>query len=150
MNTVTYTSNTVERLWDDLMMIGFGKNIDSFRSFPKQNSGFPFYNVIKIDDDTFGIEVAVAGYSEDDIEISEHNSTLIIDGRKREAEREYIYRGISAKNFTRTFALAEHVHVQSADLNNGMLQIVLKRDIPEEAKPKRIAIGPKKTKMINK
>lgn len=124
-------------------MIGFGKSIDSFRSFPKQNSGFPFYNVINIDDDTFGVEVAVAGYSEDEIEISEHNSTLTIKGSKKEEERDYVYRGISSKNFTRTFALAEHVHVASARLKDGMLQVVLKREVPEEKKPKRIAITSK-------
>lgn len=140
-STVTYSNNTVDRLWDDLMMIGFGDKINSFRSFPKQNSGFPFYNVIKIDEDNFGIEIAVAGFAEEDIEISEHNSSLIITGKQSEDSRKYLYKGISAKSFTRTFALAEHVHVTSARMKNGMLQIALKREVPEEKKPKRIAIG---------
>lgn len=140
-STVTYATNTIERLWDDLTMIGFGDKINSFRSFPKQNSGFPFYNVIKIDDNTFGVEIAVAGYSENDIEISEHNSALVVKGTLAEDDRDFIYKGISAKSFSRTFALAEHVHVSSARMKDGMLQIVLKRDVPEEKKPKRIAIG---------
>jgi molecular chaperone IbpA len=138
-NTVTY--NTVDKMWDDLMMIGFGKNINNLQSFPKHNSGFPFYNVIKVDENTFGIEVAVAGFSEENIEISEHNSSLTIVGRIDDTEeKNYLHRGITTKSFSRTFALAEHVHVASARMKNGMLQIVLKRDVPEEAKPKRIAI----------
>ena len=77
-STVTYATNTIERLWDDLTMIGFGDKINSFRSFPKQNSGFPFYNVIKIDDNTFGVEIAVVGYSENDIEIKVFLPSLLV------------------------------------------------------------------------
>jgi molecular chaperone IbpA len=123
------------------MMIGFGDKVNSFRTFPRQNSGFPFYNVVKIDEDTFGIEIAVAGFSEDDIEISEHNSSLVVSGKQGDDSREYLHKGISAKSFARTFALAEHVHVTSARLKNGMLQIALKREIPEEKKPRHITIG---------
>jgi molecular chaperone IbpA len=121
---------------DDLFMIGFGTQYGK----PKVTSGFPFYNVIKIDEDTFGIELALAGFTRDNIEISEHNSSLTITGNKEETEREYLHQGISSKNFTRSFALAEHVHVQGAKMESGVLQIVLKREVPEEKKPKQIAI----------
>lgn len=136
MKSVTYSSNTISSMLDDLFMIGFGSNYNTPRS-----TGFPFYNVVKIDEDTFGVELAIAGFSQDDIDISEHKSSLIIKGERGEDERDYIYRGITSKKFIRTFALAEHVHVASARMKDGILQIVLKREVPEEKKPKRIAIG---------
>ena len=136
--TATYTTNTVNStLIDDLFMIGFNS---MFNNRNKISGGFPFYNVVKIDEDTFGIEIAVAGFAEEDIEISEQNSSLTVKGESKDDERNYIYRGITSKSFTRNFALAEHVHVSSARLKDGMLQIIVKREIPEEKKPKRIAI----------
>lgn len=137
--TVTYTSNSFNSVIDDLFMIGFNSMFDNRN---RVSSGFPFYNVIKIDDDSFGIELALAGFEQDDIDISEHNGSLIIKGEHKEDEnRNYLHKGIAAKKFTRSFVLAEHVHVASARMKNGILQIALKREIPEEKKPKRIAIG---------
>jgi molecular chaperone IbpA len=134
--TLTYTNNALNSMLDDLFMIGFGTQ----QGKPRVTPGFPFYNVIKIDEDTFGIEIALAGYERKDVEITEHNSSLLIKGTKEEAPGDYLHQGISNRNFTRSFALAEHVHVQSAKMENGLLQIILKREVPEEKKPKQIVI----------
>lgn len=135
-NTTTVNYNSLNSVLDDLFMIGFGAHYNK----PRSNTGFPFYNVVKIDDETFGIELALAGYTTSDVNITEHNSSLVIEGNRTEEAKDYIHQGISAKNFTRTFALAEHVHVSSAKLEDGILQVVLKREVPEEKKPKHIAI----------
>ena len=128
---------TIDTFIDDLFMIGFGPRYTRHVG----STGFPFYNVLKVDEDNFLIQLALAGFEEEFIEVSEHNSTLIVKGtRPFDQSGEYLWKGISAKTFTRSFALAEHVHVESAKLENGMLNIRLKRDVPEEAKPKRIAI----------
>ena len=129
---------TLTNLLDDLYMIGFNS---TWTPRGSSTPGFPFYNVIKLDADSFLVEVALAGYDENNIELSEHNSTLVIKGTSpSDMDGNYLYKGISARSFTRTFALAEHVHVESAKMNNGILYVSLKRDVPEEARPKRIAI----------
>lgn len=127
---------TLDKIIDDLYMIGFNSTFGK-----PANNAFPFYNVLKLDEDSYLIQIALAGFDEDLIEISEQKSTLIVNGtRPFDISGEYLWKGISAKSFTRSFALAEHVHVESAKLEKGMLNIRLKRDVPEEAKPKRIAI----------
>ena len=136
MKNTNVNYNSLNSVLDDLFMIGFGAHYNK----PRNNTGFPFYNVVKIDEETFGIELALAGYSTDDVTLLEHNSSLVIEGNRVEKEKDYIHQGISTKNFKRTFALAEHVHVVSAKLENGMLNIILKREVPEEKKPKQIAI----------
>jgi len=124
-------------VFNDPWFIGFDK---FWNQTANTNSGFPFYNIVKIDKDTFGIELALAGFNQKDIELEERNSSLIIRGEKKDDERDYIHKGIAAKKFSRSFMLAEHVHVASAKMDNGMLQIILKREIPESEKPKKIAI----------
>ena len=143
----TYTTNTFNTLdsawppkanmWNDIFMIGFDKLWDRTVS----NTGFPFYNVIKINEDEFEVELALAGFAAEDVEIQEHKSSLIITGNRNDADKDYMYKGISSRSFTRTFALAEHVHVKDARMENGMLMIVLRRNVPEEAKPKTIEIS---------
>lgn len=137
----TYTANTwpsnKSSVWNDLFMIGFDKLWNTTVS----NTGFPFYNVSKINDDEFQVEIALAGFAAEDVEIQEHKSSLIITGNRHNAEeKDYLYKGISHRKFTRTFALAEYVHVTDARMENGMLMITLRREVPEEDKPKTIAI----------
>ena len=142
MSVATYTMNTwpsnKSSVWNDLFMIGFDKLWNTTVS----NNGFPFYNVSKINDDEFQVEIALAGFAAEDVEIQEHKSSLLITGNRNNAEeKEYLYKGISTKKFTRTFALAEYVHVTDARMENGMLVITLRRQVPEEDKPKTIAIS---------
>ena len=122
-----------DNLFDDLMRVS---NMQS-------NSNYPPHNVIKTGDDTVTIEVAVAGFAEGEIDISLDKHQLSITGeRKREEDEnhEYLHRGISKRDFKHTFTLAEHVEVRNASIQDGILSVYLERQVPEEAKPKSIAI----------
>lgn len=143
---ITYAGNTFtgtgtwNTLFNDPFFIGFDKMIDRLSNTSHQQSGFPPYNVRKIDEDTFVVELAVAGYNKASLEVTEHDGVLTIKGERPEDSEEYVHKGIAGRKFTRTFSLAEYMFVDSADLNDGMLYIVIKRDIPEEKKPKTIKI----------
>jgi molecular chaperone IbpA len=106
------------------------------------NNTYPPYNIIKEDEDTFLIEIAVAGFNEDELDVSIDQGQLIITGNtsNREDSKNYIHRGIGARNFTRNFRLADHLEVQSASLANGLLTVELFRLVPEELKPRKITI----------
>lgn len=105
------------------------------------NKLYPPHNVVKHDDSTFTIELALAGYSKDDLKVEVKEGILVIAGDKAGEEREYLHRGISSKKFTRTFRLSEHVVVSGADFVDGLLVIDLKVEIPEEKLPRSIPIG---------
>ena len=109
----------------------------------QSNSNYPPHNVIKTGDRTVTIEVAVAGFAEGEIDIALDKRLLTITGaRKRDEEEshEYLHRGISSRDFKHTFTLAEHVEVRNASITDGILSVYLEREVPEEAKPKSIAI----------
>lgn len=135
----TYGS-TANSLLSDPFFIGFDKMFNRLTNTANQQSGFPPYNVRKVDEDTFVVELAVAGYNKESLDITEHDGVLTIKGERPEDVEEYIHKGIAGRKFTRTFTLAEYMYVDSADLNDGMLYVVVKRDIPEEKKPKTISI----------
>ena len=125
--------------------IGFDNMFDELMRVTAQqtNSNYPPHNVIKTGDDTVTIEVAVAGFAEGEIDIALDKRLLTITGaRKREGDEthEYLHRGISSRDFKHTFTLAEHVEVRSAAIKDGILAVHLEREVPEEAKPKTIAI----------
>jgi molecular chaperone IbpA len=106
-------------------------------------TAYPPYNLIKITDDEFVVEVALAGFTMEDLEITQNARKLTIEGHKPEIEGEevtYLHRGISSRAFTRDFVLAEHVDVKEAKFDNGILRITLRREVPEEMKPRQIAI----------
>ena len=103
---------------------------------------YPPYNIERLSDDRYQITLAVAGFSPDEISVTaEYNVVTIEGGKAEKAEREYLYRGISARPFKRQFELADYVHVKSAAFDNGLLKIELVREIPEAMKPRRIAIN---------
>ena len=127
--------------------VGFDTIIDELQRVSNQRDNYPPYNVVKHDDDHFTIEVAVAGFEEGDINITVEKNILTIKGeqaikvyKEDELEPEYLHRGISSRNFARTFTLADHVEVVGAKAENGILKIELERQVPEEQKPKTIAI----------
>lgn len=142
-NTLTLRSFDIPQLHK--FGIGFDSMFDELMrvSNMQANSNYPPHNVIKTGEDTVTIEVAVAGFAEGEIDISLDKRVLTIAGeRKREenADHEYLHRGISSRDFRHTFTLAEHVEVKSAAICNGILSVYLEREVPEEAKPKAIAI----------
>ena len=104
---------------------------------------YPPYNIERTGDDSYRLTMAVAGFSPDDIELVVKDNTLFITGRvKAEAAKgEVLYRGIAGRAFERRFVLADHIQVDGADLQTGLLHVGLKRVVPEALKPRRIAIG---------
>ena len=103
---------------------------------------YPPYNVERLDENQYRITMAVAGFTEEELEITSEQNTLVISGRQEAADegRDFLYRGIAARNFERKFQLAEHVKVVSARLENGLLHVELEREIPEAMKPRKISI----------
>ena len=105
------------------------------------NKLYPPHNVVKHDDVNFTVELALAGYSKDDLTVEVKDGILVVTGDKSSEEREYLHRGISSKKFTRTFRLSEHVVVSGADFVDGLLVIDLKVELPKEKLPRTIPIG---------
>lgn len=124
--------------------IGFDSLFEQLnRNFANSKSdNYPPHNVVKLDDTHYVIEVAVAGFAEDeiDVELKENVLTVRGDQAKKEAEVEYLHKGISARNFVRTFPLAEHIEVRGASVKNGILAVALEQVVPEEQKAKKIQI----------
>jgi molecular chaperone IbpA len=106
---------------------------------------YPPFDLIKLGDNEYRIELAVAGFKPDEIDITAQQNVLIVTGRKNEEGQDkssdYIYRGIANRSFERRFALADHIQVRAADLKDGLLSIELQREIPEAMKPRKINIG---------
>ena len=107
------------------------------------NKLYPPHNVVKKDETHFSIELALAGYNKEQLTVEVKDGILVVAGGKSdgEIEREYLHRGISAKKFTRTFRLSEHVVVDGADFIDGLLVIDLRVEVPEEKRPRLIPIG---------
>ncbi|CAH2401026.1 Hsp20 family protein [Mesorhizobium ventifaucium] len=103
---------------------------------------WPPYDIAKVGEDDYRITMAVAGFSQDELTISHQPNMLVVSGSQNgEDNGEYLYRGIAGRAFERRFELADHVKVAGASLENGLLTVDLKREIPEEMKPRRIAIA---------
>jgi molecular chaperone IbpA len=103
---------------------------------------YPPYNVELVEENRYRITMAVAGFGQDDLEITSEESTLTIKGSQAgDQERKYLYQGIAERNFERKFQLDEHVKVVDARLENGLLHVELVREIPEAMKPRKIAIN---------
>ena len=109
---------------------------------------YPPYNIEKLDADRYSITIAVAGFGEADVEVLVKDNTLTVNGKIGDAEeaKSYLYRGIAGRAFNRSFQIADHIKVTGAELDNGLLHIELIREIPEEMRPRRIAIGNSKAK----
>jgi molecular chaperone IbpA len=123
--------------------IGFDQLFQEFDTIQKENSTvYPPHNVVKLSEDSYAIELAVAGFNDSELDIETIENSLVITGEKLEKdEREYAHRGISARRFSRRFTLAEHVVVNGASLQNGILSVSLEKQVPEEKKPRKITIG---------
>ncbi|UIJ44835.1 Hsp20 family protein [Sphingomonas cannabina] len=104
--------------------------------------GYPPFDLVRDGEDRYRIDMAVAGFRPDEIEVTAHQNMLTVSGRKQDSDdSRYIHRGIAARDFERRFGLADYVQVKNADLRDGMLSIELVREIPEAMKPRKIAIG---------
>jgi|TARA_B100000497_G_C7533425_1_gene323352 molecular chaperone IbpA len=105
------------------------------------NDHYPPHNIIKTSESDYLIELAVAGFSQDELTVEVKDRTLTVTGEHVSKGRNFIHRGISTKKFKRTFRLSEHVNVHGADIQDGILAIELKYVIPEEMRPRKISIG---------
>jgi len=142
-NTLTLRSFDVPSIHK--FAVGFDNIFDELMRVSTQQSqqNYPPYNVVKHNDNKFVIELAVAGFREGDINVTVEKNQLTIEGEQAvdiDSNIEYLHRGISARSFTRSFTLADHVEVVEATVTNGILAITLERVVPEELQPKKIAI----------
>ena len=129
-------------LFNDPFFIGFNRELSRLNNAHKVNSNsYPPYDLLKLDEDTYRISLAIAGFSKEDIDVSVDNGTLVIKGEIVEAtDAEVVHKGIAGSKFTRSFALGEYMEVTGADMKDGMLHINVDRIVPEEKKPKTIKI----------
>ncbi len=130
-------------LFRDPFFIGFNRDLERMANVHQTASRqtYPPYDVLKLDEDTFQVSIAVAGFTKDDVNVSVDNGTLIVKGEITEVtDGEYLHKGIASRKFTRTFALGEYMEVTGAKIEDGMLHISVNRIVPEEKKPKTIKI----------
>ena len=115
--------------------------LDNFGKVDASANGYPPYNIQRLDENAYRISMAVAGFTEDEIDIEVKENSLNINGQKTEVnEVEYLHQGIASRSFERRFQLADHVEVLGAKLENGLLHIDLKREIPEQMKARKVTI----------
>ncbi len=127
-----------DNLFDDLMRV----------NAQQSNNNYPPYDIVQINDDEYMISLAVAGFGFDNLSVTKDKNFLIIEGRhsretvdNEDSSAKYLHKGISERSFRREFQLADHVEISNAHLELGILSIHLKREVPEDAKPKTIAIS---------
>jgi molecular chaperone IbpA len=121
--------------------VGFDRLFNMLDSGPR--SDWPPYNIEKIGEHDYRITMALAGFNEQDIEVTQHGPELIVAGRKNadDEDRQILHRGLAIGDFKQVFRIADHVKVRAATLSDGLLSIDLVQEIPEELKPRRIEIG---------
>jgi HSP20 family molecular chaperone IbpA len=120
-------------------LVGFDRLFNSNLNIP---TNYPPYNIVKFDEHHYGIEVAVAGFTEKEITVQVDQDQLMIRGKSTgpDVSREYLHRGLASRDFEQTFTLAEYMEVSDAEIKNGMLRINIERVIPEALKPRQIAV----------
>ena len=123
--------------------IGFDHLASFFDGAENHQQSYPPYNVELVGEDDYRITMAVAGFVEEELEITSEQNLLVISGRKKAQDDspKYLYQGIGARNFERKFKLADHVQIVGAELNHGLLHVNLKRVVPEAMKPRKISIN---------
>ena len=123
--------------------IGFDRLANLIESAASNgNAGYPPYNIEQLGDNDYRISMAVAGFTQEELELSFQENLLTVKGNKQaDTERHYLYQGIAERGFERRFQLADYVRVKGADLKNGLLHIDLAREVPEAMKPRKIEIN---------
>ncbi|NKL07071.1 Hsp20 family protein [Rhizobium leguminosarum] len=124
--------------------VGFERMLNALEAASRAETidNWPPYDIVKTGEDEYRIAMAVAGFSQDELAIIQEQNMLVVSGQKANGEDvQYLHRGIAGRSFQRRFELADHVKVVDAGLINGLLTIDLKREIPEEMKPRQIEIG---------
>ena len=136
------TGLNVQHLFPRSAFVGFDHLFDELDRVAKQaQDNYPPHNIVKVDEHNYLIELAVAGFARDELEIEVKDRTLTVHGEHKNRGREYLHKGISARKFNRTFRLSEYVQVTGADLVDGILAIQLEVIIPDEMRPRKIEIS---------
>jgi molecular chaperone IbpA len=129
-------------LFNDPFFIGFGRDIQRMKDNTEIfSTNYPPHNLIKINEDSYLIELAVSGFSKEEVDVNVSGNQLEVHGLKNnENETSFIHKGIASRNFRKFFALGEYMEVTGAEMKDGMLSITVNRIVPEEKKPKTIKI----------
>jgi len=134
----TYTMD----LFRDPFFIGFGRELEKLNNLHKTNNqSYPPYDILKLDEDTYVLSLALAGFTKNDVNVSLDKGSLVISGEITEvSDAEIVHKGIASRKFNREFALGEYMEISGAEMKDGMLHINIYRVIPEDKKPKIIDI----------
>ena len=144
---MTLVPRTVLDMFKDLdkFYVGFDDNWNRMAKLhddlTKNIPNYPPYNIRKVEDNKYVIELAVAGFGKSDIEITLEDNKLVISGASSDDQDNFLFKGIANRAFTRTFALDDHIEIHNAEMINGMLKIALERIIPEHKKPRKIEVA---------
>ena len=147
-------TKTFDLLWRDIspFAVGFDRTFDTLSllaNAKSQNSNYPPYNIRKVSDEKYTIELAVAGFEEKDIEIEAEEENLTIKGKRpSEASEGLVHQGLASRDFIRKFILSDDMVIKGAALSSGMLYVGLERVIPEHKKPRKIEFT-SKSKILN-
>jgi molecular chaperone IbpA len=133
---LAHTTLGFERFFDDVERL-------LASDVAKVSSSFPPHNILKLDESRYVVELAVAGFSKDEIEITVENGSLTVKGERKEkdADVQYLHRGIGTRSFTKTLTVADTIEVKGAEFKDGILRIGLENIIPEHKKPRKVEIG---------
>ena len=135
-NLARYRSGNIDTFLKDIdrYSIGLDRIFDSFNTI-QQDVNYPPYNLVKVDENTFSLELALAGFAEDEVKVYTENSQLVVEAAKADTDqREYVHRGLAARSFTRTWTLSDDVEVKEVKFENGILAVALVRIVPENHK----------------
>ena len=124
-------------------LVGFDRIFNDHFFNALQTSNYPPHNIVKYDENHYGIEIAVAGFNKEEINVEVDQDQLTVTGTKSidsNTTIEYLHRGLASRNFTQTYRLAEYMEVKGAEVKNGMLEITIERIVPEALKPRQITI----------
>ena len=138
-----------DTVWRDIspFAVGFDRTFDALSimaNSKSQSINYPPYNIRKVSDEKYTIELAIAGFEEDDLDLEVQGETLTISGkRSSEASEGLLHQGLASRNFIRKFVISDDVEVKGAALSNGMLYIGIERIIPEDKKPRKIKLSSK-------
>ena len=127
-------------LFKDPFFIGWDRHFKDLEKVMHNSTNYPPYNLVEMGEDTYMIELALAGFKKEEISVEQENNVLTIKGTSGEDSNKYIHKGIGARDFTRTFSLSEYMIVAGVTRENGVLRVLVIRDVPEEAKPKKFEI----------
>jgi len=127
-------------LFKDPFFIGWDRQFRDLEKVMHNSTNYPPYNLVEVSEDTYMIELALAGFKKEDISIEQEKNVLTIKGSSEEDENKYIHKGIGARAFTRAFSLSEYMNVAGVVMENGVLRVLIVKLVPEEARPKTFEI----------